>query len=152
MAGAFVAFMTGAPAAFAQSVPTTPPTTATPTTAAPTTVAPTTAAPTTEAPATTGAPASTAAPTTGPATTKRTTTTKPPTTTTPDQLPTLPVPQTAAPVGGATTSTTTDLDTVSQDASVNPLFPTLSVVGFVTAVLIVAVQWFLTRRPGRPTL
>jgi hypothetical protein len=137
------AIVVAAPAAAQETTVLPPATTAPPETTAPpaTTTPPTTAAPDTTAPATTGVP-----------TTKRTTTTIPPTTTTPDQLPTLPTEATVPPAPGATTVETTDLTAVELDASVSPIFPALSIAGFITALLIVATQWFLTRRPGRATL
>lgn len=139
-----LAFALGTGVASAQEV-TVPPTEPPQTTVPPTTVAP----PETTAPPTTAAPATTVAP----STTRRPTTTIPRSTTTPDQLPTLPPATTAAPVPGATLapSDTTQPPT-PQDASISPWFPALSAAGFVTAILLVVTQWFLTRRPGRPTL
>ena len=136
-------FTGGLASAGAQEVTIPTQTTQAPTTVAPTqpTQPPTTAAPTTAAPATTAVP-----------TTRRTTTTIPPTTTTPDQIPTLPTEQTVPPAPGATTVDTTDLNAIQLDARVSPIFPALSIGGFVTAALIVATQWFLTRRPNRATL
>lgn len=121
-----------------------------PTTEAPATTAPpeTTAPPQTTAPQATAAPQTTAAP----STTRRTTTTIPPSTTTPEQLPTLPPAETAPPAPGATTVDTTDVTTIELNSKVSPVFPALSIAGFVTALLIIGTQWFLTRRPGRATL
>jgi len=135
-----------APQAAAQETTVLPPQTTAPpeTTAPPRTTAP---------PQTTATPTSAPAQTTvAPSTTRRTTTTIPPSTTSPEQLPTLPPAETAPPAPGATTVDTTDVTAIELDSRVSPIFPALSIGGFVTALLIVATQWFLTRRPGRATL
>lgn len=43
---------------------------------------------------------------------------------------------------------------IGPDAEVSPVFPVLSIVGFLVAAALLGAQWFLTRRggPDRPTL
>ena len=139
------------PTPLSAQVPDPTPTTAPPTPPPTTTAPPTTAAPTTDPPETTVAPATTAAPVVTTATTVKKPTTSSTastilqTTTTPDQLPTLPpLPNANQP---AATPTTAAFDSGDDDpARVSPLFPALSIGGFIVALLILVIQFLLSSR------